>query len=153
MIPFAAAAEELIMALQIHRVQVWSGEVPDRPGATAAKLERLAHAGADLEFVFTRPHPNRPDTTHVFLAPISGPDQEQAAREVGLAPARDIAMLCVEGDNRPGIGYEMMSRLAVAGVNLRGLSISAVGKRFAAYLAFDNPDTATMGVQILATLI
>ena len=61
-------------------------------------------------------------------------------------------MLCVEGDNHPGAGYEMMSRLAVAGINLRGLSISTVGDRLAAYLAFDSADSAALGRQILVTL-
>ena len=140
------------MPLRIHAVQVWSAEIPDKPGAAAAKLEQLSRAGADLEFVFTRPHPTEPGTGVIFLAPIVGPEQVAAAREAGLAPARDIAMLCVEGDNRPGIGYEMMSRLAVAGINLRGLSISTVGDRLAAYLAFDSADSAALGRQILVTL-
>jgi hypothetical protein len=141
------------MAFQIHKVQVWSGEISDRPGAAAAMLEVLARAGADLEFVFTRPHPSHPDASMIFLAPVSGPEQTAAAKVAGLAPAADVAMLCVEGDNRLGIGYELMSRLAVAGLNLRGLSISAVGSRFAAHLAFDNPDTAALAVQLLATLV
>src|SRR5262249_52794271 len=128
------------MAFKMHKVQVWSAEVPDRPGAAAAKLEVLARAGADLEFIFTRPLPDRSDNMTVFLAPITEPNQVQAAQSIGFQPARDIAMLCVEGVNRTGLGYEIMSRLAIAGVNLRGLSISAVGNRFAAYLAFDNPD-------------
>jgi hypothetical protein len=133
-------------------VQVWSGEIADRPGAAAAALAQLAHSGADLEFVFTRPNPNKTDTTVIFLAPIAGAEQMQAARQGNLGPALDVAMLCVEGPNRPGIGYELMSRLAVAGINLRGISISAVANRFAAYLAFDNPDVAAMALQILATL-
>jgi len=140
------------MSLQIRKVQVWSGEIPDRPGAAAASLQRLARAGADLEFVFTRPKPNNPDSTVIFLAPITGPEQIQAARASGLGPAVDVAMLSVEGQNRSGIGYDIMSRLAVAGINLRGISISSLGDRFAAYLAFDNPDVATMALQILATL-
>jgi len=140
------------MAFRMHKVQVWSGELPDRPGAAAAKLELLARAGADLEFVFTRPCPNKIDTSIIFLAPVSGPEQIQAARTVGLAPALDVAMLCVEGENRPGLGYDLMSRLAVAGLNLRGMSVSAVGDRFAAYLAFDNADLATQAIQVLATL-
>ena len=140
------------MPLRIHAVQVWSAEIPDKPGAAAAKLEQLSRAGADLEFVFTRPHPREPGTGVIFLAPIVGPEQVAAAQEAGLAPARDIAMLCVEGDNRPGLGFEMMSRLAVAGINLRGLSISSVGDRLAAYLAFDSPDSAALGRQILVTL-
>jgi hypothetical protein len=140
------------MSLEIHRVQVWSAEVPDRPGAAAGKLEYLARAGADLEFVFTRPQPGNPECAVLFLAPIKGPEQTKAARDAGLAPALDVAMLCVEGENRPGIGYDLMSRLAVAGINLAGLSISTVAGRFAAHLAFDSPDTAALAVQVLATL-
>jgi hypothetical protein len=140
------------MTLEIHRIQVWSAEIPDRPGAAAAKLEYLARAGADLEFVFTRPNRAKPDNAILFLAPISGPEQVEAARAAGLGPALDVAMLRVLGDNRVGIGYELMSRLAVAGINLRGLSVSAVAGRFAAYLAFDDADTATLAVQVLATL-
>jgi hypothetical protein len=140
------------MALQIRKVQVWTGEIPDRAGAAAAKLELLARAGADLEFVFTRPNLARPEMSTIFVAPITGPEQIQAARSAGLGPAVDVCMLSVEGDNRAGIGYDIMSHLAVAGINLRGLSISCVGSRFAAYLAFDNADTATMAVQILATI-
>src|SRR5437868_4647735 len=141
------------MTLAIRRIQVWSGEIPDRPGAAAAKLELLARAGADLEFVFTRPHRTQTDTSLLFIAPINGQEQIQAARSTGLGPALDVAMLCVEGENRPGIGYDIMSRLAVAGINLRGISISALGGRFGAYLAFDNADVATMALQILATLV
>ncbi len=140
------------MGLEIRRIQVWSGEIPDRPGAAAAKLELLAQAGTDLEFVFTRPHRNKPETSVLFIAPITNPDHVKAARSTGLGPALDVAMLCVQGDNRPGIGYDIMSRLAVAGINLRGISIAALGGRFNAYLAFDNADIATMALQILATL-
>ena len=106
------------MPLRMHKIQVWTGEIPDRAGAAAAQLELLARAGADLEFVFTRPIANQPDKVAIFLAPIQGNEQLEAARLAGLAPARDIAMVCVEGENRSGIGYEIMSRLAIAGINL-----------------------------------
>ena len=140
------------MRLQISKVQVWSAEIPDRPGAAAGKLERLARSGIDLAFIFTRPHQRDPESVILFVAPIEGPEQSQVAREVGLAPASDVAMLAVTGDNRTGIGYELMSQLAVAGINLRGLSISALGDRFAAYLAFDNADTAALALRLLANL-
>jgi hypothetical protein len=140
------------MALSIRRTQVWSGEIPNRPGAAAAKLEVLARAGAELEFVFTRPNPHKPDASVIFLAPITGPEQQQAARAAGLGPALDVAMLIVEGDQRPGICYELMSQLAIAGINLRGIAISAVGRRFAAYLAFDGVDSAAMAMQILVNI-
>jgi hypothetical protein len=140
------------MALHMHRVQVWSGEVPDKPGAAAVKLELISRAGVDLEFLMTRPHPSKPDSGVLFLAPIKGPQQSEAARAAGLTPANDIVMLCVESDNRPGIGAQMMTLLAVAGINLRAISISSVGDRMAAHLAFDNEDSARLAVQVLATL-
>ena len=99
-----------------------------------------------------RPHPTRSDLGILFLGPLQGAEQTEAAAEVGLAPARDISMLCVEGDNRPGIGYQVMHLLAVAGINLRGLAISSVGDRMAAYLAFDSADNAALAIQLLATL-
>jgi hypothetical protein len=140
------------MTLRIHRVQVWSGEIPDKPGAAAAMLERLSRAGADLEFLMTRPHRSKPDVSVLFLAPVEGSPETEAAQAAGLMPARDFPMLCVESDNRPGIGSQIMGALAVAGINLRGLSISSVGDRMAAYLAFDNEDSATLAVQVLAML-
>jgi hypothetical protein len=140
------------MSLQIRRVQVWSAAIPDRPGAAAAKLAYLSEAGADLEFLFTRPHPTQAMTSVLFLAPIVGPEQIQAARAAGLTPADDVVMLCVEGENRAGIGYQLMSSLAVAGINLRGISVSSIGHRYVAYLAFDDADIATMAIQVLAEL-
>jgi hypothetical protein len=140
------------MALRIQRIQVWSGEISDRPGAAAAKLELLARAGADLGFVFTRPSRTAPDRSTIFLAPVVGPEQTKAAEAAGLAPARDTAMLCVEGDDRPGLGFELMSRLAVAGINLRGLSVSTVNHQFVAHLAFDSADAAALAIQLLAGL-
>jgi len=140
------------MAFRIARVEVWSAEVPDRPGAAAAILDALSRAGADLKFLFSRPHPNRLDCVVLYLAPVAGAEQERAARSVGLAPAADTPMLYVEGDNRPGMASQVMGWLAIAGINLRGLSISAVGDRFAAYLAFDSLDSATSAQQVLASM-
>ena len=140
------------MPLQIRRIQAWCGEVPDRAGSAAAKLAYLIDAGAELEFVFTRPNPLKLDTSVLYLAPITGPEQMQAARSAGLGPALDVAMLSVEGDARPGIHYDLMSKLAIAGINLRGLSISCAEKRFAAHLAFDSVETMTTAIQVLATI-
>jgi hypothetical protein len=140
------------MTLSIHRVQVWSGEIPDKPGSAAAMLDLLTRAGADLEYLMTRPHPSKPDAVVLFLAPVVGQRQTEAAQTAGLKPARDLAMLCVVAENRPGIGSQVMSSLAVAGINLRGISISTVGDRMAAYLAFDKEDDARLAVQVLATL-
>ncbi len=140
------------MALNMHRVQVWTGDLPDQPGAAAGMLAMLAKAGTDLAFIYTQPLPDKPNKTAIFLAPIQGPRQVEAAENAGLAPARNQSMLCVEGTNRLGVGHDIMYRLAVAGINLRGLSISAIGAQFAAYLAVDDLDIVTQAIQVLAGL-
>jgi hypothetical protein len=140
------------MLLEIRKVQVWRGEIDNLLGAAAALLERLAPAGVDLQFIFTRPHPKKPEAGLIFLAPITGKEQIRTALDAGLAPALDVAMLYLQGPNRPGIGYEIMSQLAVAGIPMQGMSTSAAGPCFGAYLAFDNADDASLAVQVLATL-
>ena len=48
------------MALQISKVDVWAGEIEDRPGGLGERLEVLSEAGAHLEFVISRRAPERP---------------------------------------------------------------------------------------------
>jgi hypothetical protein len=140
------------MTLDVRRVQVWCADIPDRPGAAAAKIEAVTRAGAELEYVFARPNPNKPDVGVLFVAPITGDGQMQAAREVGLGPALDVFMLRVQALLRPGLGSEIMSKLAIAGINVRGISVSTAAPRFSAYLAFDRLDDLTHAVQVVATI-
>jgi hypothetical protein len=141
-----------MMSLQIRRVQVWAGEIADLLGAAAGKLEHLAEAGARLEYVCTGPHNSDPSRGVLYLAPITGPEQMQAARDAGLGPALDLAMLHLRGEPRPDLGRELMSRLAVAGVHLSGMTLRTEADHFDAYLVFPNADTAARAVQVLATL-
>ena len=140
------------MPLKIRRVQVWTGEIPDLLGAAASILERLARNAIDLEFVFTRPHPTNPEAGLIFLAPIVGSEQMKIARSVGLTPADEQSILYLQGPNIPGVGFSIMRELAIAGVPLQGISISAVENLFAAYLAFYNHVDAGKAVQVLAIL-
>ena len=48
------------MAYQITKEDVWSGDVADRPGGLAEKLEPLANAGVDLGFMISRRAPDLP---------------------------------------------------------------------------------------------
>lgn len=42
------------MALKVSKAEVWSAAVDDRVGGMADRLEPLAGAGADFEFVLAR---------------------------------------------------------------------------------------------------
>jgi hypothetical protein len=130
------------MSFKVTKMDVWSGEIQDRPGGLAGVLRQLADANADLEMVVARRQPDRPGAGIVFLAPVKGRKATAAAAVAGLSPAPGVAALRIEGTNRPGLGAKMTDAIADSGVNLRGLSAAVLGSRFVAYMAFDGTEDA-----------
>ena len=137
------------MAFEITRVDVWAGEIEDRPGGLAGKLEAVMRAGANLDFVIARRQPEKPGTGVVFLAPLRGPEQTQAAADAGLKVASGLHSIRVEGPDRPGLGAGITKTLSDAGINVRGLSAAAIGDRCVFYVAFESDDAAVRATQVL----
>jgi hypothetical protein len=137
------------MKVKVARADVWAATIEDRPGGLAGKLRALAEAGANLEFVIARRAPDRPGTGVVFVAPVKGVRQTKAAAAVGFAKAKSLHSVRIEGADKPGIGACVTAALAGAGINLRGLSAAAIGKRFVLYLAVDSAATAAKAQQVV----
>lgn len=137
------------MAYQINKIKVWSAELEDRPGAMAEKLNILAQAKADLKFIFARRRPESPGKGLIFVSPIQGKKQEEAARSAQFSLASDLVGVRVEGANKSGLGYRFTEALAKAGINLRGLTASVIGNKFSIVLAFDNEADAERGIKEL----
>jgi predicted amino acid-binding ACT domain protein len=136
------------MAFEITRVDVWVGEIEDRPGALCEELGAVMRAGADLDFMIARPLAEGPGKGVLFVTPLHGLDQTQAAEEVGLRKSH-IQILRVEGPDRPGLGAGITCTLAEAGVNIRGLSASVLRDRCLFYIRFDSQEDLTRAAQIL----
>jgi UTP:GlnB (protein PII) uridylyltransferase len=77
-------------------------------------------------------------TSRVFVAPIKGAKRQQAAAGVGLTRAAGMFSLRIEGPDQPGLGARITSAVAEKGVNLRGASAAAVGKKAVFYLAVEG---------------
>src|SRR3954447_5739390 len=137
------------MAYALRKVEVWAGEIADRPGGLSAMMEALSNAGATLEFVVSRRAPDRPGTGVVFLTPVKGVKQKNAARAAGLNTTDSLHSVRIEGPDRPGLGAKMTRALADAGINLRGVSAAALGRRAVTYLAFDNAADADNAIRTL----
>jgi predicted amino acid-binding ACT domain protein len=137
------------MALKAGREDTWVAGIEDRPGALAKKLETLARAGAELEFLIARRAPEKPGTGVVFLTPLRGAAQVGAAKKAGFHESKSMHSVRVEGVDRPGVGAEITRALAAKGINLRGLSAAVIGKRFVAYLALDTVGDANSAIRIL----
>ena len=138
------------MPYAVKKLDVWTGTIEGRVGGLASKLEPLARAGIDLQFLVARRHPHLPGRGVVFLSGIAGAKGTKAAAAAGLAKARDVVALRVEGPNKAGAAYQITCRLADAGINLRGVSAGVVGKKFELLLAFDNAadaDKAALAVR------
>jgi hypothetical protein len=73
------------MAYSIKKVDVWAGEIADRPGGLASTLAAMQSAGSNIEFVVARRAPDKPGTGVVFLTPIKGAKQKAAAQQAGLS--------------------------------------------------------------------
>lgn len=137
------------MALKVQRVDTWAASIEDRPGGLAAKLDALASAGVNLEFVIARRAPDRPGTGVVFATPIKGAAGIRAARRAGFEKTESLHTVRIEGVDRPGQGARITRALADNGLNLRGLSAAAINKRFVAHLALDSPAEAARAVKAL----
>jgi hypothetical protein len=140
------------MGFKLDRVHVWSGEIADEAGGMAGKLAYLAQAGANLEYIFTRRQPDKPGTGVLTIAPVTGAAQVRAARTAGLAETHNPVVLRVEGDNEAGLAHRLTQRWALAGINLQGLTMAVLGRKFVGYAAFDTVDDANKAAQILADL-
>ena len=135
--------------MKTQRVATWVASIKDKPGGLAAKLKTLAAGGVNLEFIIARRAPEKPGTGVVFITPVNGPKQTKAAKAAGFKPTNKLHTVRIEGADRPGLGARITQTLAGQGLNLRGLSAAAIGKKFVCHVAVDSESTASRVVRIL----
>jgi hypothetical protein len=140
------------MAMKVTRTEVWTTVIDDRAGAVADKLEALAKAGANLQFVFARRRPEQPGTGIVFVGPIKGTKVTRAAQEAGFAKAENMHGLRIEGGDKPGLGAKIARALGNAGVSFRGISAHALGTKFVSDIVLDSADDAAKAAAALKKL-
>src|SRR5437016_3706882 len=90
------------MGYTVNKVEMWNGEIDDRVGGLAQKLDTLADAGADLEVVVARRQPHMPGKGIALVGPVAGAKAKAAATAAGLSPASALVALRVDGPNKPG---------------------------------------------------
>ena len=138
--------------MKSSRVDTWVTSIPDRPGSLAAKLKALSESGANLEFVIARRAGENSGTTKVFITPIKGAKQVRAAGGAGFTKTTSLHTLRVEGADKAGQGARVLTALADGGLNLRGLSAAAIGKKFVCHIALDTEADAVKAARILKSL-
>jgi hypothetical protein len=138
--------------MKAQRVDTWAASLDDKPGALAAKLKALSAAGINLELVVARRAPDKPGTGVVFVTPIQGGEQVAAAGAAGFRKSNSLHTLRVEGPDKPGQGARLAQALADSGLNLRGLSAAAIGRKFICHIAVDTEADAVKAANALQNL-
>jgi len=137
------------MNLIAEREEVWVASMEDKPGVLGNKLATLAEAGADLGFIIARRAPEKPGTGVVFVTPLQGDREIEAAAEEGFNVTSHMHCLRVEGRNEPGIAGKVAQQVGRAGLNLRGLSGAVIGTQFVLHLAFDTAEATQKAIALL----
>ena len=137
------------MKMEITREDVWVATMKDQPGSLAGKLATLSEAGANLEFIIARRSPDKPGTGVVFITPLKGAPQLKAAKSAGFKKSKSLHSLRLLTADKPGLGTLITQALAENGINLRGFSGAALGKKAVFHLAFDTTAAATKAVRVL----
>lgn len=137
------------MELLVEHVDVWAATIHDKPGALANALAALRDAGADLQSIISRRAPDAPGKGVVFVTPLQGDREIEAAAQVGFNVTHALHSVRVIGPDRRGVAAELTQKLAEAGINLRGFSASVSGPQFIAYVALDSLDDANKAIAIL----
>ena len=138
-----------MMDLTVESVDVWAASIKDEPGTLSYMLAKLREAGADLGFVIARRAPDKPGTSAVFVTPLRGDEEIDAASKLGFNVTNSVHAVRVEGVNRPGIAADITEKLAAKGINLRGFSGAAIGARFVLYIGLDSIEDTDRSVAIL----
>lgn len=140
------------LKLKVKLAEMWMATIDDQPGGAARVLDPLAVAGANFEFALARRAPETPGRGLLFVLPVKGKKVVSAAQAVGLAKVDGIHTVKVEGGDRPGTSAAIARALADSGISFRAFSATAVGRKFAAYLALDSGDDAAKAVSVLRKL-
>lgn len=135
------------MSYRVTKEHVWVAQLPDLAGALAGKLQALADAGLNLEFIIIRR--DKPGTALMFVSPLRTVAEIETAQRAGLVRSEGLHSLRVEGPNVAGLGSRIMQAIATAGLSLRGLSAAALGALSVTNLAFDTEADADKAKRVL----
>ena len=139
------------MALKVSKADVWAVTIDDRPGGAAQKLEALSKAGANLEMVLAR-RTEQSGQGVMFVTPLKSKKAVAAAQQAGMGKPESIYSVRIEGGDKAGLGSKIARTLSDAGINFRGISAVAVGKKFVSFLALDSAEDQAKAISALKRL-
>ncbi len=140
------------MRLKISKGHMWRAEIDDKPGTFAQSLEPFAKAGQNLQIVTGWSQTKDKQKGSVEIFPVTDEKGKVCAKEAGLHEITDIVCLIIEGEDRPGLAYDMAKAISQAGINLRYAVCQGVKQNFLACFGFQNEADAEKAKEVLEKL-
>ena len=140
------------MALKVTKVDVWAGDLIDKPGGLADVLEQLARGGESIDFLIARRSDKHVKVGKVFVTPVTAPKSKDAASRAALRRAAKLFTLRLEGGDKTGLGSKITRAIGNAGINAKGVSAAVIGNKFVAYISFDSEQDADQAMAALKRL-
>ncbi len=137
----------------IKKFPIWSVEIDDVQGATTGLYKVLADAGADIEFSLCRPKDEKSSKAILFLSPIKGKKQEDAAKQANFKPRPDVVGVQIQGPSRVGGNFRLTAAIAHANVTARALVTTVDGSRFTTVFAFKSDQDADEAIKVLRSVL
>ncbi len=138
------------MKYNVEKIDFWSADIRDEVGGLAAGLRPLVDAGSNFVFVIARRLPDKPGAGLVFLGGISGAKQSKAATAAGFVKA-DLPGLRIQAPDKAGTVETIVTQMADAGINLRGVTAAGAASRCSVILAFDSVKDRDKAARLLRT--
>jgi predicted amino acid-binding ACT domain protein len=88
----------------------------------------------------------------MFVTPVKGKKVLEAAQQAGMGRPESIHSLRIEGGDKPGLGARIARCLSDTGINFRGMSGVAIGKKFVSFVAVDSADDQARAIAALKKL-
>jgi hypothetical protein len=134
------------MAITVKKVQLLRCLLQNRPGALAESLKPFAEGGVNLQVIMGYVY--QKDKRHAELE-ICGAKANTAAAKGKFESAKRVHCLLVQGDDRPGLGYDIARALGSSRINMSFALMQAVGRRYSAVFGFETGASATRAMRVI----
>lgn len=135
------------MAVTVKRATLWNTQTSNTPGSLAASLSPLAEGNVNLDLVMGYSHPDKAGAT-IEVFPVDGAASQRAARRAGYRKS-GFPCVAITGENRVGLGRQIASALAEAGININFFIAQVVRNEYTGMFSFEAESEADLAVKII----
>jgi hypothetical protein len=128
----------------VRKVDLYSVEIPNKPGEGARVLGALRDAGVNFTAVWG--YPLRGRLARIDMVPGDRALFTKAAKKAGLTLSPRQTAFAIEGDDHPGTLADPLAKLAAAGINVYAAqAVCSGGNRYGGVIMVGADDARKAG--------